>query len=80
MGEQSQRLQARTDAFRIRKETLKAAYTAARASLVVHEAVGAMGLAGDDSSGQEEDPGKAVAEAAAQLGDVTARIERELGH
>ena len=80
LGEQSQRLQARTDAFRTRKETLKAAYTTARASLLVHEAIAAPGPAGDDSSNQQEDPGEAITEAAARLRDVTGEIERELGH
>jgi phage shock protein A/DNA-binding XRE family transcriptional regulator len=80
LGEQSQRLQARTDAFRTRKEALKAAYTAARASLLVHEAIAAPGPAGDDSSSQQEDPGEAITEAEAKLRDVTGEIERELGH
>ena len=36
----SQREQARADAFRIRKEVLKAAYTAARAEYLIEEAAG----------------------------------------
>lgn len=65
----SQRLQAHTDAFRTRKEVLKAAYTAARAELEVTDEIA--------------DPGPAdhqeAAEAAARLRDATADIERELG-
>jgi hypothetical protein len=80
LGEQSQRLQARTDAFRIRKETLKAIYTAARASLLVHETIAAGVVAGEQGRGQEEDPGKAITEAAARLRDIAAEIERELGY
>jgi phage shock protein A len=79
LGEENRRLQARTDAFRTRKEVLKATYTAARASLLINEAIASPALAEDDSRGQEEDPGEAITEAAAQLRDVTAEIERELG-
>jgi phage shock protein A/DNA-binding XRE family transcriptional regulator len=61
-------LQARTDAYRARKEVLKAAYTAARADLLVDEA-----LADPDLAGQATD------KAAARLREVTAEIERELG-
>ena len=61
----SQREQARIDAFRIRKEVLKAAYTAARADTLIDEHM--------------EDPGQVGAEASARLRDVTAEIERELG-
>jgi phage shock protein A len=60
-----QRQQARTDAFRTRKELLKAAYTAAHAEVQVNEEVA--------------DQGAAVPEAVARLRDATAQIERELG-
>jgi hypothetical protein len=80
LGEQSRRLQASIDAFRSRKEVLKATYTAARASLLVHETIAARALDEDDSREQDEDPGKEITEAAAQLRDVTSEIERELGH
>ena len=46
----SQRLQARVEAFRARKETLKAAYTAAQASQSVREA---FALADTDTDGPE---------------------------
>jgi phage shock protein A/DNA-binding XRE family transcriptional regulator len=66
--ERQQRLQTRTDAFRTRKEVLKAAYTAARAELLVDEAIAASGPARDE----------ATTEAAGRLRDVTGRMEREL--
>jgi DNA-binding XRE family transcriptional regulator len=72
--EHQQRLQERADAFRARKEVLKAAYTAARADLLVDEAVTASGPDGDDGDGQQHDPGQS----AAALGEVTAEIEQEL--
>ena len=64
-----QRQQARTDAFRTRKELLKAAYTAARVELQVNEET-----AEPDRAGPE-----ATAQALARLRDATAQIERELG-
>jgi phage shock protein A len=64
-----QRLQARTDAFRTRKEILKATYTAARAELEVAEEMAAP---------DQADPEAATA-AAARLREATAEIERELG-
>jgi phage shock protein A/DNA-binding XRE family transcriptional regulator len=63
------RLQARTDAFRTRKEILKARYTAARAELQVQDGMP------DPGPAEEEATTKAVA----RLRDVTAEIERELG-
>jgi len=72
----SQRQQAQADAFRTRKEVLKAAYTAARAVYLIEEA--SAQDAGDDGI-EREDPGSAVAEAAARLRDVTGQMEREIG-
>src|ERR1044071_9872980 len=43
MVEASQRLQANVDAFRIRKETMKANYTAAEAQTKVNEAISGIG-------------------------------------
>src|SRR5215218_5884082 len=43
MVEGSQRLQAKVDAFRIRKETMKANYTAAEAQTRVNEAISGIG-------------------------------------
>ena len=64
-----QRQQARTDAFRTRKELLKATYTAARAELEVTEATPDV---------DQADQG-ATTKAVARLRDATAQIERELG-
>ncbi len=62
-----QQLQRRTDAFRVRKELLKATYVTARAEVQVAEEFPAA-----------SDPG-AAAEAAGRLRDVTAEIRQELG-
>ena len=69
LGARLQRLEQRTDAFRARKELLKATYTAARAELQVYEEMADPGPA---------DP-EVTTEAAARLRDVTAEIQRELG-
>ena len=60
----SQRMQARIDDFRTRREVLKATYTAARAELLIAELM--------------EDPGLVGDEAATRLRDITGQIEREL--
>jgi phage shock protein A len=62
-----QRLQRRTDEFRVRKELLKATYVTARAEIQMAEEIPAA-----------SDPG-AAAEAAGRLRDVTAEIRQELG-
>ena len=72
-----QRLQARVDAFRARKEVLKARYVAAHASLVIHQSLDGAGLAGDD--GDQHDSGESIRAAEADLRDITAEMERELG-
>jgi len=59
----SQRRQMQADAFRARKEALKAAYEAARAMYLI----------------EEEDPGSPPAGAAARLQDVIGQMEREIG-
>jgi phage shock protein A len=89
-----QRQQARTDAFRTRKELLKATYTAARAELQVNEEIAASAAAGQDAAAQyaasqnaaaqyaaSQHPSgqEASAEALARLLDAAAQIERELG-
>ena len=48
------RFQAGLDAFRSRKEVLKASYTAAHASLVIHKALATVGLAGNGDLRQED--------------------------
>jgi hypothetical protein len=75
LREQAQQLQSGLDAFRARREALKATYTAAEASLRVQRLLAESGQAGGEgSNGQDE-----LAEAAAKVRDVTAEIERELG-
>ena len=75
----NQQLQARADAFRARKEVLKATYAAAQGALRVHEAIAASGLAGDEAGEQREDTGDTINPAQAALADVTAQMERESG-
>jgi phage shock protein A len=76
----TQRLQARADAFRTRKEVLSAACVAAQGTLRVQEAIAASGLAGDDAGERQKDTGETISSAQATLADVTAQMERELGH
>jgi hypothetical protein len=73
----SQREQARADAFRTRKEVLKAAYTAARAEYLIEEAAGQ--YAGAEGTGPAE-LSALTAGTYGRLWDLTAEIERELGH
>jgi phage shock protein A len=72
-------LQARVGAFRTRKEILKATYAAAQATLRVHEAIAASGLAGDDADEQQAGTGETIKPAQAALADATAQMEQELG-
>jgi phage shock protein A len=60
LGTVNQQMQARIDAFRTRKEVLKATYAAAQGTLRVHEAIAASGLAGDDAGEQREDTGETI--------------------
>jgi phage shock protein A len=64
-----ERTQARTDAFRARKELLKAAYTAARAELQVLE----------ETADPDRADHEATTAAVTRLRDATAQIEQELG-
>ena len=79
LGQATQRLQARADAWRVRKEVLKASYTAASASLHVREAIAALGPADDDGDRQHEDSGHPISAADVRLAELTALMERELG-
>ena len=79
LRERNQRLQARVEAFRTRKETLKASHAAERGSLQAREAMAALGLADDDRGRNPEASSEATAAAEARLADVTAQMERELG-
>jgi phage shock protein A len=69
LTEQSQRLQARVNAFRTRREVLKARYVAALAARSVREELSALGEDGDVV---------VEAEAADRLEEITAQIDREL--
>lgn len=79
LREQNQRLQARADAARARKETLKASHVAARGSLHARAAMAALGLADDDGGRHPEASSEAAAAAEARLADITTQMERELG-
>jgi len=67
---ESQREQMQVDAFRTRKEVLKAAYTAAEAERLIEQAQGV----GDDAVQPDE-----ALEAAARLDEIIGQIEQELG-
>lgn len=71
---QSQRAQAQMEAFRTRKETLKARHVAALAELSLREIFGADG----EASGLLEDFPAEAAAAAGKLEQIEAEIEREL--
>lgn len=79
LREQNQQVQARVEAFRTRKETLKARHAAARGSLRARQAMEALGLADDDGDQHPQSSGEAARAEAAKLADVTAQMERELG-
>jgi hypothetical protein len=74
-----QRLQGQVEAFRTRKETLKASYSAAEAQREIREAVTALGLDVGADGGPGEGAQASDAEAAARLREVARQIERELG-
>ncbi len=78
LAAQSQRLQARAEAFRVQKEVLKASFTAAESSLRVHKTIAASGLASDDAGRRQQDSGEQISAAEARLADLTAQMEREL--
>ncbi len=68
----SQRLQAKVEAFRVRKETLKATYTAAEASQSVREA---FALTGTDT----DDPEAVQADVSGRFATATVHDERDPG-
>ena len=73
-------LQARADAFRARKEVLKASYRAAHFSLLIQEGTADTGAGGDSGGRQQEDRDEAASAAEAMLlRDAIAQMERELG-
>jgi hypothetical protein len=70
---ESQREQMRVDAFRTRKEVLKAAYTAARAEQLIEQLI-EQAQDADEDAVRPGDP----AGAAARLDEITSQIEQEL--
>ncbi|HYK33650.1 MAG TPA: hypothetical protein VEV63_16890 [Streptosporangiaceae bacterium] len=73
------RLNARADAFRARKEVLKARYVAAHSTLMIHQSIDVAGLAGDDAEPQGDGDAEAGSGMEAHLRDAVAKMERELG-
>ncbi len=73
----SQQMQADLDAFRVRKETMKAKRTAAVAEKTIAEYLAhAAARYGDEDLARDT---STIAEAAERIKNVTAEIERELG-
>ncbi len=70
----SQRLQARVEAFRVRKETLKATYTAAEASQSVREAFALAGTDADDPEAMQADAPAGFASATATASEIRQEI------
>jgi phage shock protein A len=79
LRERTQQLQARLDAARARKETLKASYTAIHGSIKARQAMAALDLDEDDGDRQSEDSKQAISAEEARAADITAQMERELG-
>lgn len=73
----SQRLQGKVEAFRVRKESLKAAYTAAEASQSAREAFALAGVDTDDPGAMNADAAAGFASATATASEVVQKI-REL--
>ena len=78
LGEKTRQLQTHVEAFRFRKETMKARHAAERGALMAREAMAALDLAGEDGNRQPEDSSEAIS-AETTLADITAQMERELG-
>ena len=79
LAAETRELQARADAFRARKEVLKASYAAAHFSLLIQEGTADMGVGGSGGRQQEERDEAASAAEAKLLRDAIAQMERELG-
>jgi DNA-binding XRE family transcriptional regulator len=79
LTETSRQRQMQADAFRTRKETLKAVYGAARAEQLIEQAWGqGQGQGRGDGGVEHEDSGSPVAGATARLQEITDQIEQEL--
>jgi hypothetical protein len=79
LAEQSRQLQARVEAFRVRKEVLKASYVAAIGSRRIHQAMTDTSLASPEGDLPLPDTGAVMSAAAARLADLTAELERAVG-
>jgi phage shock protein A len=79
LGDQNRHLQARVDAFRSRKEVLKARHAAVRGALRAREAMAGLGLADDDGNRRSDATGEKARPAEARIADITAQMERQLG-
>jgi hypothetical protein len=79
LGEQNRQVQTRVEAFRVRKETLKARHIAIRGSLQARQAMAALDQAGGGRGQHPESSGEAARAEVAELPDITAQMERELG-
>jgi hypothetical protein len=78
LGEKGRLLQARVDAFRSRKEVLKASYAAAQAERAVHEATADLSRGTGDRGTPDDDRDSPVSRATAELRQITDEIDREL--
>ena len=80
LDQATERLHARAEAWRVRKEVLKAGYIAAASSLQAREAIAALSLADDEGGRRDDDSGQPIGEATdAGLAELTAQIEQALG-
>jgi hypothetical protein len=75
---EAREMQASADAFRARKEVLKASYAAAHASLLIQEATADKGEGGSGGRPREDRDEAASAAEARFLRDAIAQMEREL--
>ncbi|HEY2443240.1 MAG TPA: helix-turn-helix domain-containing protein, partial [Streptosporangiaceae bacterium] len=76
LSEENQRQQTRADAFRARKEVLKATYTATVAERAVNEILATSGQAADGASAADSD---AAGGGTDRLREIIAEMEREVG-
>jgi hypothetical protein len=77
--EHNRRLQTQVDAFRTRKEVLKARHVAVRGSLRARQAMAALARAGEDGDQYPDAGAETVRAEETELADITAQMEREIG-
>jgi len=80
LSEASRRHQQRINNFRTRREVIKASFIAADATIRIHQTLAGSGLADPGSDRPMDDPSDDPGGAEARLRDLTAEMERELGH